>query len=390
MLRYFLILIATVTSLVSLEFLIIPFAWIFLLWFIVFFYAARKSQKSSAAQLIYLNIGLVLLILGIYEIYLGSKEIERYGITELNRDQAGNPVLWYAENDILGYAPKKNLAVNTTKKFFEEIVFDVVYTIDENGLRATPPAQNSSESECILFLGDSLTFGEGVNDQETLPYITSLKTNQQYQVYNFAFRGYGPHQMLASLEQGRIADIAQCQPKYAIFQAISDHVPRVAGLSAWDPNGPKFILNESGDVVRDGHFNDHSLIPSNFITIKIQKNLQKSLILEKIFFRPRPIYQDDIDLMVGIVNKFNNTFKANYPDSEFHVIFWNTSNATNKQEIIEGMKDHKIKIHLIDDIIPGYKTNSSKYQISQYDRHPNVLANQKIADYITKNILKNK
>lgn len=388
MLRYFLILIATITSLVSLEFFILPFAWIFLLWFIVFFYAARKSKKSSAAQLIYLNISLVLLILGIYEIYLGSKEIERYGITEFNRDQAGNPILWYTENELLGYAPKKNLAVNTTKKFFDEIVFDVVYTIDENGLRVTPPAQDSSEPECILFLGDSLTFGEGINDQETLPYITSLKTNQQFQVYNFAFRGYGPHQMLASLEQGRIADIAKCQPKYAIFPVISDHVPRVAGLSVWDPNGPKFIFNESGEVVREGNFDDHSLIPSNFITIKIQKNLQKSLILAKILFKQRAINQDDIDLMVGVVNKFNNTFKANYPDGEFHVIFWNTNNATNKQEIIKGMKDHNIKIHLIDDIIPDYDTNSSRYQISKYDLHPNALANKKIADYITRNILK--
>ena len=331
-----------------------------------------------------------MLILGIYEIYLGSKEIERYGITELNRDRAGNPILWYTENDLLGYAPKKNIAVNTTKKFFDELVFDVVYTIDKNGLRATPPPQDPNEQECILFLGDSLTFGEGVNDRETLPYITSLKPNQQFQVYNFAFRGYGPHQMLASLEQGRIAEIAKCQPKYAILQVISDHVPRVAGLSAWDPNGPRFILNKNGEVERDGNFGDRSLIPSNFITIKIQKNLQKSLILEKIFFKPRPINQDDTDLLVGIVDRFNDTFKTDYPDSEFHIIFWNTDDAMNKQEIIKGLKAHNLKIHLINDIIPNYDNNSSRYQISKYDSHPNALANKKIADYITRNILKNK
>jgi hypothetical protein len=388
MLPYLFILITTLTSLISLEFFIIPFAWIFLLWFLVFFYAARTSKKGGSAQLIYFNISLVLLILGIYELYLGSKEIERYAITESNRNRAGNPILWYTENDILGYAPKKNITVHTTKKFFNELVFDVVYTLDKNGLRVTSPSKENNQKECILFLGDSLTFGEGVNEQQTLPYLTSLKTNQQFQVYNFAFRGYGPHQMLASLEQGRIANIAQCQPQYAIYQAIDDHVSRAAGLSAWDPHGPKYILKENGDVVRDGHFDDRSLIPSNFITRKIKTNLQKSLIIEKIFFKQRPTNQHDVDLMVGIVDKFQKNFEARYPDSEFHVIFWDANNAVNKAKIIKGMKSRNIKLHLISDILPNYQADPSVYRINKYDPHPNALANQILADYVTKNIIK--
>ena len=43
-------------------------------------------------------------------------------------------------------------------------------------------------------------FGEGVNDDETLPAYFSADLGYQANVVNLGFHDYGPHQMLRSLE----------------------------------------------------------------------------------------------------------------------------------------------------------------------------------------------
>lgn len=80
-------------------------------------------------------------------------------------------------------------------------------------------------SGCVLFFDDSLTFGEGVNDNQTMPYRVGMRSAGALRVYNFAFHGYGPHQMLAQIELGVVRDTIDCLPDHAIYQAI---IPRIA------------------------------------------------------------------------------------------------------------------------------------------------------------------
>ena len=76
------------------------------------------------------------------------------------------------------------------------------YTIGPNGLRVSPPYEEVADVPCALFFGGSFTFGTGVEDDEALPYVAGILSEGKYRVYNFGYRGYGPHQMLAALESG--------------------------------------------------------------------------------------------------------------------------------------------------------------------------------------------
>jgi hypothetical protein len=62
-----------------------------------------------------------------------------------------------------------------------------------------------------------------------MPYLTGLKTKGKFQIYNFGYSGYGPHQMLASIQQEMVEDTINCKPKYVIYQGAAFHAERVEG-----------------------------------------------------------------------------------------------------------------------------------------------------------------
>ena len=122
-------------------------------------------------------------------------------------------------------------------------IFDVKYTIGADGFRVTPAAA-SGTGRRINFFGCSYMFGEGVDDDETLPYYVAKQGG--FAVKNYAFQGYGPHQALAILQSSR--DTAGA---VNFFLTVPWHAPRSACVPAWTARSPRFVL-EGGKVARAG------------------------------------------------------------------------------------------------------------------------------------------
>ena len=89
-------------------------------------------------------------------------------------------------------------------------IYKAEYTIDSNLLRETLSAETGPT---IAFFGDSFTFGEGVNDAETLPQAFADLLGRRERVLNLGFSGYGPHQFLAELQTGRFDGVIGAQPR---------------------------------------------------------------------------------------------------------------------------------------------------------------------------------
>ena len=158
---------------------------------------------------------------------------------------------------VLGYQPYAARQIQAWKTFGRERVYDVVYTIDGDGYRQTPGFTGEEEAgEPIVFFGGSFAFGEGVNDDETLPYFVAVETNWSRPVLNAAFIGYGPHQMLRSLELGTLGELGYGSVGIAVYEALPDHARRAAGDAWWDPVGPKYTLDETGAAQYRGRFTD--------------------------------------------------------------------------------------------------------------------------------------
>lgn len=360
-----------------------PFMFIGIIWFFLLL-VMSLSSKRSAIKLWGVNFCAVVLALTSYETYLLIKSNELY----ISREHLQKE---YLTNKFLGYAPTRNEKISAAKYYKDEVVFNAEYTIDTNGLRISPPNDILKNKGCILFFGDSFTFGVGVSDTESMPYQTGIKSGGEYKIYNFGFGGYGPHQMLSELEHGIVKKIVSCQGTiYGIYQAIPDHINRAAGLSFWDYYGPRYILGTNGAVKFAGNFSDEKL-PKIIV-----KYLNKSIIYRDIIGNRRYFDREkDIALYIGIVNSARKSFESQYPEGKFHIIFWDNRSGTDEKQwktsewnyILKELQKTGVNLHPVSKIIPDYPYKRLKYDLSPYDTHPNALTHSIIANYITNTIL---
>jgi hypothetical protein len=88
-------------------------------------------------------------------------------------------------------------------------IFDAAYTVDAARNRAVAAAP---AGPLVAFAGDSITFGTGVNDAETMPQAFADATGRRLRVINLGVAGHGPQQALRALETGawdaRLAGLA--------------------------------------------------------------------------------------------------------------------------------------------------------------------------------------
>jgi hypothetical protein len=376
------ILLGVILSAMSLSFLPTPFAWIFIIWFVVLFYFTVVS-KNRAAKFLCLNVGVVLLTLGAFELYLwvGSGAVLSQEV-EISRTD-----LLYGGSDALGYALKEGTVVTETKRHQGELVYEVVYATDDHGLRIPPPHQPDSQ-ECILFFGNSFTFGIGVNDEETMPYQVGTKLDGKYWIYNLGVGGYGPHQMLSALEHGIVDGIIDCEPRYAVYQAILEHVPRAAGRSRIDRHGPQYLLGSDGAVRFVGSYGGGKL---GALSDTLWKQIDKSLLfrnLWELWAMRLSVSEGEIDLFLGIVANSRDIIESRYPGSEFHVILWDSVRGPNSDTVLKGLADRGINVHTVSDIIPDLEENPSRYYIAPpVEWHPAPSAYEQIASYVVSQIV---
>jgi hypothetical protein len=359
----------------SFNFLAAPFVWALPIW-VVLFGLAAFVDKVSIRRAIWVNFATILLVLATAEAYYWASDTA--GAEE--RFEGSITTDYYTDHELLGYAPAKNYVATVSKYVGDVQVYNTIYTINSHGLRISPPYSADPGVVAALFFGGSVTFGEGVGDDSAMPYQVGVKSNQRYSIYNFGFHGYGPHQMLAALQNGIVEDVVAEPAKLAVYQAIPTHVMRAAGLASWDKHGPRYSLNEEGQVYPAGHFDDIDTFGSATIA--------KSYLYNRTFGRHRALREADYLLYLAIVTDAADTFRKRYPGSEFHVILWGYRGGYAFDRILEGLTRAEIPVHLISDILPRYLEEPDIYQISPHDPHPNSEAHGLIASYVATRILK--
>jgi len=247
----------------------------------------------------------------------------------------------------------------------------------------------------VVFFGGSLTFGHGVEDNQTLPYLVSLKSGGKYRTYNLGFNGWGAHHMLAILEHNLEKDILDCEPKFAIYQALVNHVDRVTGRGSWDKNGPNYVFDDNGDIVYEGKFSESNQTDqlNNYISDNIfLKYLYKSRIFRKL--APRVVLtlnrSSNVDRYLAIVEKAKTIFESRYPNSEFYIILWDDPKFSDISIslIHKSLLERGIKVFLVSDMLPDFRNNPGQYRLSPNDRHPAPVAYDFISSYTIENILK--
>ncbi|MEM7024335.1 MAG: hypothetical protein AAF637_17390 [Pseudomonadota bacterium] len=376
-----------VVSLLVLRFIQFPFIWIFLLLATAF---GAHAALGRARRALWLNVAAVFVALGAAEYYLSLSDVFADRVDEGSVDQVFSP------HEELGWAPPPGQVVQHKRSFEGDVIYDVDYTIAPNGLRISSPPNVADHpgQDCILMFGGSFMFGQGLEDDEALPFQLNVLSDNHYRPYNFAVMGYGAHQMLAALERGLVEEVVDCKAdrvSHAIYNAIPDHIRRSAGRVWWNTRGPIYRLNADGGAEFAGYLEDtkEDAIDKSWTQL-IENQFSKSRIYLALYegTYARKYDRETIDLYLSIVARAESLIRAEYPRAQLHVLWWDEDDLDN-QAVIDGLRERAIALHLMSDILPNYESDAvnMEYRFDWRDTHPNALANDLIARYALRNIL---
>jgi hypothetical protein len=367
-----LFLVAAVASFALLHGLTAPWSWIALLWAVTLV-AAMRWSRPTALKLALLNLAAVAATLAALEVWAGSRRTSPPSYEPAS----------YRRDDVLGMSPRPNSTVRSVRRVDGTVAFDVTYTFGPNGLRVMPIGGGAAPDACVLFFGDSFIFGEGLEDDQTLPYQVAMLGKGRLEVYNFGFHGYGPQQMLAALEQGRVAGAITCRPTHVILESIPDHVARAAGLAPWASHYPRYRMEPDGSVRHDGRFDDGARAAGDGLRMAVREQLAKSSLFRWIAARQRRLTAGDFQLYVGIVRQARRDLQAAYPGSEFVVLYWGAPGT----QAASALQAEGIPIRFAERILPSYAEDPAAYTIP-LDGHPNAKANELLAQHVLDSIIR--
>ena len=368
----------------------VPYFYISLEMFILFVLLMVVSKRSPAFKAFLFHVAVFFLTIGIMEAYwanwfFGSRHDRLKPNTYEGEFFKGN---YCVPDDIRGYCAKKNIKARARVLSDKVVCYDVVYTINRHGLRISPhdvPGPYTATGggyENVVFFGGSNTVGEGVQDDETMPWLFESLSKGRYRSYNFGFHGYGPHQMLRILESGLMDEvITDRPPAKAVYQGLMEHIERSAGnypALLWSPCSPKYVLRDSGQLEYGGPFCG-----------KKSETIFKLLLQSHIVKRTAPSIlgwkrtQRDIELFVEIIKKSREVFEKKY-EGEFSVLLWGTFDK-DYPDVLARLKKENIAVFESKEIIPDFYAADKKYKVKG-DEHPNKTANEIIARFLLKKL----
>ena len=360
---------------------------------LLIYLAIASKHKALKLALSYLTILPLCLIIGeLYAHYKLESSSEQDSCAASTSGTYASD--YFTPSPITGYKGKPNTTATAHKSTQSgKSLYNVSYTTDELGWRITPSSKLDSSS-CVLFFGDSFTIGEGVQDNETLPFYFGRALGKQAnaRIYNFGFHGYGPHQALALVQSGEIARIVKdCQSVLAIYESLPGHIARAGGFSPWEQgtNAPRFYLDPSGSLKWGNAY-----LHKSPVLAKLAPKLKARLAQSYLYKLLQPSYEYDESynaLYFAIIDTLQKQLKEQF-GAHFTLVLWD---ATDLSDEIERKESHAIIKHyknglgggamdlvLVSEILPNYKRQREAYSIDRCDLHPNARANEQIARYL--------
>jgi len=293
------------------------------------------------------------------------------------------PNALYDFDSDLGMVPIPNARASTSTKHDGKPYYEVVYSIDSDGLRVSPPSDGATDS--LVFLGGSFTFGLGVEDDQTMPWIVGEQTEGRYRIFNFGVSTYGAQQMLAALRSGRVESSVDPPPRYVFFLWIGNHVRRSKCLEPWTIGAPRFVLDDSGRVRRRGNFGDGTDEESTEVRSLAFRVASRSAVFSAIYGGTIG-YSKNAALVAAMVGESRDRVQRIWPEARFRVIFWDDPGSWKHAVMRAKFEAEGLSMIRIGDMLPGFFADEDSFWLHPTDRHPNAESYRKMADYLVREV----
>jgi hypothetical protein len=277
---------------------------------------------------------------------------------------------------VIGWGPERAGRFHSEKSDPKTgaLIYSADYTIDSNLLRRT----ESAESEpTIAFFGDSITFGVGINDADTLPQQFADLLDPKERVINLAFTGYGPQHFLREMQTGLFDSVIGPKPRLFVFLTVPWHAERTSCKASWVVDAPRYVIEDDKVTFKGACYEGAAL--------KLQQFLWNSAAYHLIFDPDRQkASHDDIELYIRIVLAAVDLAKAKYGvptlipflhSTDAYLLGTGFTNESIMQRLREGGAD-VVDVSLI-------KEEAGGAQIAiPGDGHPTPLANRLRAEML--------
>ncbi|MCR9171124.1 MAG: hypothetical protein NXI10_01425 [bacterium] len=250
-------------------------------------------------------------------------------------------------------------------------------THSDNGQRFIPGA-DANQTENVVFLGCSYTYGYGVNDNASFAAIAQQE-HPEWNVENTAVVGYGTAQHLLQLRD----QLKENEPKAVILCLSSVHFIRTVLSQHYRSNLRIGYRRSSSDVdgrmsgARFPYFDDYSgkakfasweelysEIPGRYWSASIN-------FIQHIRDRSNEPQCDAVDITAYLIREMQALCKAK--GVPFGVVCLDTNHETAElHEKLKGVAWKNV----------GFSFKSKKYTHLPYDSHPNAKGHQKIAQSV--------
>jgi hypothetical protein len=247
---------------------------------------------------------------------------------------------WTITDPFLGHVLPPNAQIAHTTKRGGQLLYQATYITDAYHRRITPIDHLEQRHNFLLFFGCSMTFGLGVNDNETMPFYVTQHASH-YRPYNYGVPGYGPHYMLAQLQRGDLTKEIKENHGIALYTFIDHHIHRAIGsmgvYNEWEQHAPFYTLDAHDRLVRKGDFTSGRPLVSFLYWV-----MGKSQILHyyNVTF-PARIREEHIRLTARLIAEARTAFHQQFPNAEFYVLLY--PGVTRGQDLIPYLAQAGIK-----------------------------------------------
>ncbi|MCP1384784.1 hypothetical protein [Runella salmonicolor] len=278
----------------------------------------------------------------------------------------------YNTNPNLGIIPKPSNVFNWIKKCgADHYIFNVRFATDKYSRRITPDSPKGA-SKYALFFGCSFTFGDGLNDNQTLPYFFQ-SLNQQYKSYNYAFNSYTTTHMLAHLNRTSFSQEIQEKEGVAFYIFYTGHLERnIPSLSwgrSWDGN---YLVYDKNSLEKTGIIKQKE--PIKYWLFNKANNLA-FLKLFQINY-PLRITKENLAKTADIIEDAYRVYTEKFANKNFIVLVYPGSQLPTL--VKQRLHNLQIRILNYEDL---FTLKQSEFWIKG-DGHPNEKANRRVAQEI--------
>jgi hypothetical protein len=299
------------------------------------------------------------------------------------------PRWWPQPHPVLGFRPMPDSTAVAHATFNGQPVYHETYHIDSEGGRATP--KRAPGTDLYLFLGDSFMFGQGISDNDTLPWLFAEAGDGKVRTLNLSAPGNAPNHLVRAFEAGLLDRYLGQPVKAVIVWIIPAQLARTTGDGSWLGSSPRYELVD-GKLVHTGSFTEYRLTHP----IAGLKYYLGELFPFVASIGEKQRQEEQLRLFVAMMARLQQYAREKFNAPLVVVYSWpdektggphgdSVIDQSELVNVITQMRKLGIELVRVDDLTSGHPTDKL---LIPYDGHPLRFTNELIAGELKKRLRK--